>query len=311
MSPKDSYGNEYHYNADGSTAPGAGPSTKAEAAGGGGNGPGDYWTPGGWASLDKDVEKMAQGYVTDPTTARGQSAGRVQGEKLYGQTQQETGANVQDIIKRRREALSTSGPDATMLRRLRNQQVEQAKAQGASAPVLSQIQRNTASDIANTEYARQQGSLGQYQKLIGNVLSGQSQMEMGYAGLEKGGEYQPPPAMSQGLFGTVICTELYRQGILPKDIWLKDGAYGVSVRSRNPYVYYGYTFIASPIVRQMKKSRFFTKLVSIPALAWARNMAGDKNLVGATISLLGEPLCGIVGRLLFWYEIGKHEPWEC
>ena len=237
------------------------------------------------------------GLSYDPKIASGQIQGLERGEIAYGQGLPETGQNVQDIVKMRRQRLNAEDPQSTRMRESRNRQIRIAKASGASPEEINQITRNAESDIANQEYAQSSQALNDYQRLIGNVLKGQTGLEMGYAGLEKSGEQVAVPQSSGGLLGTVICTELYRQGYMSKDIYIKDAQYGIEVRKNDPFVYDGYIILASPLVSLMKKSPLFTKIISFPALLWANDMAGNKNPIGSLINKYGQKLCRIVGRI--------------
>lgn len=244
---------------------------------------------------------------SDPSIASGQRVGLERGERVYGQSIDETGSNVQDIVKRRRERLEGLDPASTRMRESRNRQIRMAKASGASPEEIAQISRNAESDIANQEYKKASQSLNEYQKLIGNILKGQTGLELGFAGLEKSGEYVPTPSSGGGLLGTVICTELYIQGYMPYEIYLKDREYGKCIRRDNPHIYTGYIFLASPVVRMMRKSKLVTKIISVPGIAWARNMAGEKNILGSVIGYFGEKVCGIIGRCLYGIQIPKAE----
>lgn len=71
--------------------------------------------------------------------------------------------------------------------------------------------------------------------------------------------------------GKVICTELARQGYLPKEIWHADELFA------KKYIPMGtievYHFWAKPLVRLMQKSHLITEIVSPYGIAWANHMA--------------------------------------
>jgi hypothetical protein len=58
--------------------------------------------------------------------------------------------------------------------------------------------------------------------------------------------------------GTVLCTALYMQGMLPKHIYYADSAFGETV---NKHVFRAYQIIAGPIARLMIKRKTVAKLV--------------------------------------------------
>ena len=106
---------------------------------------------------------------------------------------------------------------------------------------------------------------------------------------------------SAGAGGTVICTELHRQGLMPDYIYRADSDYG----SRLPYdVVRGYQMIGRPLARLMSKSRFVTALVKPIALKWAYQMAFKEGVIksgnrtGAFIEFIGIPLCRLINAAI-------------
>lgn len=103
--------------------------------------------------------------------------------------------------------------------------------------------------------------------------------------------------------GSVICTSLYVQGIMPVDVYFLDSLYGDTVVK--PAVRRGYVFLASPIARRMRTSKRLTTLVAPLAMAWANNMAaklnpnvGRRNILGEAIEVLFSPICALVGLMI-------------
>ena len=97
--------------------------------------------------------------------------------------------------------------------------------------------------------------------------------------------------------GTVVCTELNRQGYMSDELKDFSHRYGSEI---SPEIYEGYLVVAKPIVELMQKSKWFTRLVAKFALPWAFNMANKykpkqypKTLIGALVMILGKPLCRI------------------
>lgn len=102
--------------------------------------------------------------------------------------------------------------------------------------------------------------------------------------------------------GTVICTELHRQGYMADDIYKLDADYR---RMIGDEVYVGYRKMADPVVRLMKKSAAFTWAVSKLALPWALEMAHvvahkkyKGHWLGKVIMTLGIPLCKKIGQMI-------------
>ena len=104
--------------------------------------------------------------------------------------------------------------------------------------------------------------------------------------------------------GTVICTELHRQGKLC-DEWFKvDKKVGQWFAKHDPDVMTGYHFWGKPLARLMKKSSFITYLVSLLALPWAKEMyiqQGNNEIGtfrGMFLYKLGLPICRIIGKAI-------------
>lgn len=94
--------------------------------------------------------------------------------------------------------------------------------------------------------------------------------------------------------GTVICTELHRQGYLTDEQLQKDAEFG---KKQDMETLIGYRTWAVHVVRLMQKSRTVTAIVKPFALAWAKNMCGEKNIIGQTINTIGIPICRLIGRM--------------
>jgi hypothetical protein len=101
--------------------------------------------------------------------------------------------------------------------------------------------------------------------------------------------------------GTIICTELHRQGYMSDEVYAADVEYGLKL---SPTVIKGYHFLAAPIVRKMQESKQFTDAVNTFAKPWAEEMAHEQGLLpqgnfwGAAIMFFGIPLCFVTGAFL-------------
>ena len=84
-------------------------------------------------------------------------------------------------------------------------------------------------------------------------------------------------AMAMAGSPSVICTELFRQGYLAKEIFEADGAYAKKFVSGG--VSSIYHFWAKPLVRLMQKSNFITQIVRPYGTAWATHMAYEMGTV--------------------------------
>jgi len=98
---------------------------------------------------------------------------------------------------------------------------------------------------------------------------------------------------------TVICTELYRQGLMPTDIYEADCAFGASLDSD---VMEGYQLWGKPVAHAMSKSKLLTMIAKPFVLSWANHMAygfgGKRTLFGRFALTIGVPICRFIGRRL-------------
>jgi len=105
--------------------------------------------------------------------------------------------------------------------------------------------------------------------------------------------------------GTVICTELYRQGLIDKHVYRADQRFGLRLLRYDPDVITGYHFWATSVVRLMRKSPLFTQIVyKSVGEAWAREMSlreglnGIGTVRGKLVIAIGIPTCRMIERLL-------------
>jgi RHS repeat-associated protein len=104
--------------------------------------------------------------------------------------------------------------------------------------------------------------------------------------------------------GSIICTELHRQGLMPDDIYRADEAFGKLLREKCPLVLKGYYFWARPVVQHMRESKAFTKIVHMIAKPWYLEMAHiiDKkhegSFAGKMLMVIGIPICGLIGLMI-------------
>lgn len=112
-----------------------------------------------------------------------------------------------------------------------------------------------------------------------------------------------PPPSSGG--GTVICTELHRQGLISDEMMLADNKFGATV---SPYTLKGYHFWAKPIVKLMQDSRLVTAIVGVVAKPWVEEMAyqvgylEESSLIGKLMMAIGIPLSWSIGVTISAYE---------
>lgn len=222
----------------------------------------------------------------------------------YGQNLYQTGEDIQRIKGLQRSRTEGTDPISEAIRNQKAGAVANAQrraaagglAGGAMEGAIQDLERKSNMDVAASLYGQQAQNIAAERSLASNMLSGTNALMQG-SRAEGTAANMPTAPQAGGMFGTVICTELYKQGYYTNEIYMHDIAYGVWIRHYKPEVYIGYRLWADYVVAGMQKSNLFTKLVAMIAVPWAKNMAGEYNLVGQITSLVGESICGVLGKL--------------
>lgn len=112
--------------------------------------------------------------------------------------------------------------------------------------------------------------------------------------------------------GKIICTKLYELGLMSRDIYLADQAFGAELVKVRPDVYNGYRAWAEIVVDWMdgNAGEFIKSWATVwaqdIATPWAEHMAykmgalEKDNLTGRIIASIGVPICKLVG---IWQRI--------
>ena len=99
--------------------------------------------------------------------------------------------------------------------------------------------------------------------------------------------------------GTVICTELNRQGLLSDDIYMVESMFGQTLP---PECMDGYHSWAVPVVRSMRRSKVITYIVYCLTYHVIKEMAHriepdrPTSLIGSFVLKVGIPFCAFIGR---------------
>lgn len=239
-----------------------------------------------------------------------EKGGRIEGleraKVLTGQNPFEIGQDYQEAYGNIKKRTTNADTGSELLRASKAGAVADARNElqkagvkgGAAMQSVSQIERQKAYDVNNQLADVQRKAEQDYLNAAKANANFTQASEMNYGAMAAGKDVQAPPSYSNG-FGTVICTELFLQGRYTKEVYEADQIYGVEMAYRKPYVYWGYRLWADPVVKLMRKSKAFSNFVAFFALPWAENMAGRKNRFGAFISFVGEPICGLIGKLYY------------
>jgi hypothetical protein len=218
---------------------------------------------------------------------------------LYGQNIFETGQDVSDIRGKLKARSEGSDPISEAIRSQKSGAIANAQRNlagagvkgAAAAGAIEAIGRQKDAQINESLYGQQRQSLSDLRSFTGNTLAGTVSLMQG----GKGEAVQMPKAPDpQGMFGTVICTELHKQGYMSDETYAKDSAYGKLLPIETIV---GYHFWAIPVVNLMKKSPLVTTIIKPFALSWAKHIAGEKkSMFGYLCQFIGEPVCSMIGH---------------
>lgn len=250
----------------------------------------------------------AKGMLTAGNNAAESASSAVglnRGQLLYGQNMAETGQDIQGVKSKLKERAEGSDPITEAIK----QQAGQSRAStarqfagrgvagGVAASGIEQAGRQKDIDIAASLYGQERQNLKDYGNLVGNIAGQQGALEMSHMGLGTASSAPTPPSQGGGFMGTVICTELHRQGYFSDETLEKEKEYGLWLIENDPEVYLGYRLWADSVVKLMRKSEVFSALVACFANPWASYVSGNFNLIGMSMNLIGVPSCKLIYKL--------------
>lgn len=162
--------------------------------------------------------------------------------------------------------------------------------------------------------AEQQRRLKEYEDIqkaqqFGGLAAQLTRLQMAQAEAAKEAQLEAARVAAKGQVeaareGKIICTELYHQGIMAHDTFEADQAFGRLMWQKDPAVMVGYHAWARPLVKLMKRSKLFTRMVSFFALPWAKEMEHrmgaehEGSQFGRALMAFGVPLCRVIGKAL-------------
>jgi len=254
------------------------------------------------------------------TGTRGERERALSGLELaktgYGQDIFQTGQDIQRVkgIQRGRTDQSGADPVSEAIRASKAGAMAGAQRNlassgvkgGVAAAAMDAVGRQRDADIAASLYGQQRQSLMDERSLASNMLAGTTSLMQGERAVGTS-QSMPGAPKASGMFDSVICTELHRQGIMPSDLYMKDAIYGANLKMRDPYVFIGYHFLAKPLVKKMQTSKLLTNILKYPAMKWAKHIAGEEiSLIGSFLQVVGEPFCSLLGKAIVKFSGVKY-----
>jgi hypothetical protein len=197
-----------------------------------------------------------------------------------------------------------------------------ASLQAQASQMAAREQAQQSTDLMLKQAQRQREALGEYETGVQSALSAEQSRLASELGVKLAAE-QAAEAERARLFqeesqrqysedqkeaakagGKVICTELYEQGLMTKEIYEADQLFGQNLWKQSPETMIGYHFWAIPVVSLMKKSKLATFIAHKIATPWAKQMAYEmcvtdkSSLIGSILMGIGLPLCHVVGTIV-------------
>jgi hypothetical protein len=220
----------------------------------------------------------------------------------YGQNIFDTGRDIAGIRDRLKERSAQSDPISEAIRNQKAGAVANAQRSlasqgvkgGAATAAISNVERQNNADVAASLYGQQRQSIADERSLASNTLAGTTALMQGSKAEGTPIPNAPQPA---SFMDSVICTELNRQGILSDELYKIDSEFGEQLKTYAPNIVVGYHLWAKPLVKLMRKSSIVTSILALPALQWARYIAGESNFIGFMLFQVGAPLCGLIGSI--------------
>ena len=265
-----------------------------------------------WEKNEQSKDVMGK-YVNNPggqffTTGDGQTQQNIaanlsQVGAMTGQNIFQTGQQQQDYYNSLQSRRNGDDAVAANMTAGRNRNLANVGRQFAGKGVSGGVAAagmNTATNTADSEInaQRQKNARTNDQDLWNYVKRNQKVTgEALAAGKDEGLAQGMDTSQAEGVFGTVICTELHRQGLMSDEMYKADQIAGRRIMAENPYAFMGYYVWARHVAALMKKSPLATKTIKPFALAWAKNVAGEYNLLGDLILQVGLRVCFVIGKV--------------
>ena len=152
------------------------------------------------------------------------------------------------------------------------------------------------------------------EKMMGGAMMGGIGGSL-IAGAMEGGISGPVGAVIGGVVGlvtggTVICSELHRQGYITSEELELDSLYRIKYIDDETYA--GYVSWATKVVELMQKSKIVTQMVRPFGVGWAKEMSHrleperKGSLIGKLLLKFGVPICRYIGkRRELWAAISE------
>lgn len=155
------------------------------------------------------------------------------------------------------------------------------------APPVSTTSSSTSDDISSLK------------KMIGAISGGSSDnpapSDSGGGGFDIGGMVENA---ALAFIGWIICTELMRQGKMPKKWWIK----GAPIFAAYPeFVKQGYYLWAIPCVKHLRTypDSLFSRTLCAVFNSRANSIANGATISGTTVTVILWPICWSLGALLW------------
>lgn len=208
------------------------------------------------------------------------------GQMLYGQGIQDVGKEAADYGQMVKGRLNQDSVSSDLYRQNANRRLAQsANKMGMAGATMGGAQEQLRRQAEFNAQAMNQEYKDKALALYGKNISAKQQGLATQYQAGKGTGVASTKIDVPNTGGTIICTELLKQGKISLTEQKRASVFGYKI---HPYTYIGYLTIATPIVQLMQKSDKFSNLF----VGWAKSIAKQKpNL----ITRLMMPICFMVG----------------
>lgn len=153
------------------------------------------------AAQNSEQQRLAQ--ERKGLLEEGLAAGRDKAQLLTGQTQEQVGQDVSDIVNRRRDMLDSPSRAESFIRSQGQHQERMARSAGGSEAQQRQIAMESAQRAGMQGDVDRERRLQDFQSLMDGIMKTQSSLEPAYGQMYVGSQYIPAATEEAGIMGNM------------------------------------------------------------------------------------------------------------
>ena len=185
-------------------------------------------------------------------------------------------------------------------------QNEQAKMQGLQGMQSSLAAERSATDSYSSSLGEVKtfdiGQAAAEKELRGSMGMQYEQMASAERAAQMAADAQIKAARAQSSGGTVVCTELHRQGLIDTKTWNINQEFGKYLYNVDTYRYFGYLSWGMPLANAMRKSKIVTYIVTPYMKGWVNYIAGKETFFNKAMYLIGSTVSNTLIKMKKLYN---------